>query len=78
MADHSRSTSTRPDRPTVGRAKDLVRNVALYRLVPSIKEYWILGTRIDPDVPNGRWHAIHVGFGETCTTPVKLLLDPHK
>lgn len=31
--------------------KDLVRNVALYGLVPSIKEYWILDTREEVERP---------------------------
>src|SRR5579885_1090925 len=31
--------------------KDLVRNVELYGLVPSIKEYWILDTREDVEHP---------------------------
>jgi len=70
--------------------KDLVRNVALYLQVPTIREYWILDTREDPDRPQlivhrrraGRWQIIEVAFGETYTTPLmpgfKLLLDPHK
>ncbi len=36
------------------RQKDLVRNVALYRRVPSIREYWILDPRADADFPNLR------------------------
>src|SRR5258708_10401086 len=31
--------------------KDLERNVALYLLVPSIREYWIIDPRISPDEP---------------------------
>src|SRR6516225_10958883 len=31
--------------------KDPVRNVELYLQVPSIKEYWLLDTRKDPDRP---------------------------
>jgi Uma2 family endonuclease len=69
--------------------KDLVRNVELYRQVPSIKEYWILDNREDPDRPtmlvyrrSGRgWREIEVGFGETYRTRLlpgfELVLDPH-
>lgn len=32
-------------------AKDLLRNVELYLLVPSIREYWLLDTREDPEQP---------------------------
>jgi Uma2 family endonuclease len=32
--------------------KDLVRNVRLYRLVPGIREYWIIDPRADPDRPS--------------------------
>ena len=54
--------------------KDLVRNVALYIEVPSIKEYWILDPRPDPDEPSlkvyrrrgARWQKpIDVPFGGT-------------
>ncbi len=59
--------------------KDLVRNVALYLLVPSIKEYWILDAREDADLPTMRvyrrrgkhWQEpIEVGPNETYTTPL--------
>jgi Uma2 family endonuclease len=59
--------------------KDLVRNVALYLQVPSIKEYWILDAREDADYPSmlvyrrrgRRWQEpIEVGPGETYTTPL--------
>ncbi len=59
--------------------KDLVRNVELYLQVPSIREYWIIDTREDPDQPTmtvrrrwgRRWRSpITVEFGETYTTPV--------
>jgi Uma2 family endonuclease len=36
--------------------KDLVRNVELYWLVPSIKEYWALDAREDADYPCLRVH----------------------
>ena len=31
--------------------KDMVRNVELYLLVPTIKEYWLFDTREDPEQP---------------------------
>jgi len=70
--------------------KDLVRNVELYRQIPSIKEYWILDNREDPNRPSmlvyrrsGRsWRQIEVAFGETYRTRLlpgfELVLDPHK
>jgi Uma2 family endonuclease len=70
--------------------KDLQRNVDLYREVPSIREYWILDPRADPDRPTlrvyrrrgSRWQRpIDVVPGETYTTRLlpgfALLLDPH-
>jgi Uma2 family endonuclease len=36
--------------------KDLVRNVELYWLVPTIKEYWVLDAREDADHPRLRVH----------------------
>jgi Uma2 family endonuclease len=68
--------------------KDLVRNVELYFQVPSIREYWLLDDREDPERPTMRvhrrhgqkWRIIHVGPGETYTTRLlpgfELLLDP--
>jgi Uma2 family endonuclease len=59
--------------------KDLVRNVALYLQVPSIKEYWILDAREDADFPTllvyrrrgRRWQEpITVGPNATYTTPL--------
>jgi Uma2 family endonuclease len=71
--------------------KDLVRNLALYLQVPTIREYWILDNRTNPDQPNlmvhrrrgRRWqNVIEVGFGETYTTRLlpgfSLLLDPRQ
>jgi Uma2 family endonuclease len=68
--------------------KDLVRNVALYLEVPSIKEYWVLDAREDADEPRmtvyrrrrGRaWRRIEVGPGERYTTRLlpgfELVLD---
>jgi Uma2 family endonuclease len=72
-------------------AKDLMRNVALYRQVPSIREYWVFDTREDPDRPTmwvyrrrgRRWQpAIEIGYGETYTTRLlpgfELVLDPRR
>ncbi len=70
--------------------KDLERNLGLYLQVPSIREYWILDPRRDPDRPTlrvyrrrgSRWQRpIDVGPGEVYTTRLlpgfALLLDPH-
>lgn len=70
--------------------KDLERNVELYRRIPSIREYWIIDPRRDPDRPSmivyrrrgDRWQKpIHVACGETYTTRLlpgfALVLDPH-
>jgi Uma2 family endonuclease len=68
--------------------KDLVRNVALYLQVPTIREYWLLDTREDPERPTmtvhrrrgARWQIISVLPGETYTTRLlpgfELVLDP--
>ena len=71
--------------------KDLVRNVALYLQVPSIREYWILDSRDDPNHPTmlvyrrrgRRWQRpINVAPGETYTTRLlpgfELILDPRR
>ncbi|HEX4590826.1 MAG TPA: Uma2 family endonuclease [Gemmataceae bacterium] len=71
--------------------KDLVRNVELYLQVPTIREYWILDGRDDPDEPTmivrrrrGRvWlRPRKFGFGETYTTPLLpsfyLIVDPRR
>lgn len=75
-----------PDDPN----KDLIRNVALYLQVPSIKEYWILDPRQSPDEPTlhvyrrlgKRWRKpIVLAYGDRYTTKLlpgfELLLDPH-
>jgi Uma2 family endonuclease len=57
-------------------AKDLVRNVALYLEVPSIKEYWVLDARRDADRPGmtayrrrgQAWRATDVPPGGRYTT----------
>jgi Uma2 family endonuclease len=69
-------------------AKDQIRNVVLYREVPSIKEYWILDGRQDADKPTmtvyrrrgqGWRKPIEAGPGERYTTPLlpdfELVLD---
>ena len=69
--------------------KDLVRNVQLYREVPTVREYWILDPRESPDRPTltvyrkrgGRWQRpIVVKAGATYTTKLlpefALVLDP--
>lgn len=71
--------------------KDLVRNVELYAQVPSIREYWILDPREDPNRPTllvyrrrgQRWQrVIEVAPGETYTTRLlpefALLVDPRR
>jgi Uma2 family endonuclease len=71
--------------------KDLVRNVPLYLAVPTIREYWILDNRANPDEPilyvhrrrGGRWqNVIRVAFGETFTTRLlpgfSLVIDPRR
>jgi Uma2 family endonuclease len=53
--------------------KDLVRNVALYLQVPSVREYWLVDARYDPDEPTlivhrrrgSRWVRGEHRFGET-------------
>ena len=71
--------------------KDLVRNVAVYLQVPSIREYWILDPRSDTRRPSmivycrrgHRWQKpIHITAGGTYTTPLlpgfTLVLDRHR
>ncbi len=68
--------------------KDLVRNVALYLQVPTIKEYWAIDARKDPDQPTmrvyrrsgKRWKIIDLAYGATYTTRLlpgfTLTIDP--
>jgi Uma2 family endonuclease len=69
--------------------KDLIRNVQLYLRVPSIKEYWVLDGRMDPDRPTllvyrrrgSVWQpVIEIQHGETYTTRLlpgfQLPVDP--
>jgi len=70
--------------------KDMVRNVELFWQVPSIKEYWILDIRQNPNRPTmwvyrrGRkkWQIMEVPTGGTYTTKLlpgfKLVLDPRR
>jgi Uma2 family endonuclease len=67
--------------------KDIVRNVALYLEVPSIKEYWVLDARqgaVEPTMTvyrrrGQKWRIIEVGSGKRYTTPLlprfKLVLN---
>jgi len=58
--------------------KDLVRNVELYFLVPSIKEYWLFDARENPEQPTlrvyrrsrGKWKIIDVPPGGEYETPL--------
>lgn len=68
--------------------KDLIRNVDLYRQVPSIQEYWLLDNRQDAARPTMRvfrragdgWDTQDIAFGETYATPLlpdfSLVVDP--
>jgi Uma2 family endonuclease len=68
--------------------KDLIRNVQLYLLVPTIKEYWVLDARAPADGPflrvyrrrGKRWQTIDLAYGDTYTTPLlpdfRLVLEP--
>jgi Uma2 family endonuclease len=68
--------------------KDLVRNAELYFQVPSIKEYWVLDSRVSAERPSMRAHRRHgkqwriteLAAGDTYTTRLlpdfELLLDP--
>ncbi len=68
--------------------KDLVRNVALYLEVPTIKEYWAIDARKNPDRPTmrvhrrrgKRWTVIDLTYGDVYTTKLlpgfELTLDP--
>jgi Uma2 family endonuclease len=70
--------------------KDLVRNVELYLLVHSIREYWLFDPRPDPEQPslrvyrrNGkRWRDIDLAYGETYSTKLlpgfELIVDPRR
>jgi Uma2 family endonuclease len=68
--------------------KDLVRNAELYLQVSTIKEYWLLDTRPDPNRPTMRvhrrhgkkWRMIDLVYRDPYTTKFlpgfELILDP--
>lgn len=71
--------------------KDLVRNVTLYLHVPTIREYWILDPRNDPNRPTmmvyrrrgSRWQRpIELAYGDTYATKLlpgfELVVDPRR
>lgn len=70
--------------------KDLIRNVELYLQVPSIKEYWLIDNREDPNRPamrvyrrhGRRWRIIEVAFNERYTTKLlaefELVMNPRR
>ncbi len=70
--------------------KDLVRNVELYLLVPSIREYWIVDGLQNTEQPSlrvhrrrgSRWRSLEIAFGETYTTKLlpgfELVIDPRR
>jgi Uma2 family endonuclease len=70
--------------------KDLERNPGLFIDVSTIKEYWVVDVRENPDEPKmlvfrrraNKWQVIEVAFGETYTTRLlpgfELVLDPHR
>jgi Uma2 family endonuclease len=75
-----------PDDPN----KDLVRNATLYHQVASIREYWVVDPRPDPNRPSlcvfrrrGRgWRRVDYGYGDIFTTPLlpdfSLVVDPRR
>jgi Uma2 family endonuclease len=76
-----------PDDPE----KDLVRNVDLYEQVTSVREYWVIDPRPDPDRPSLRVYRrrgrrrqkpIDVAFGETYAPRLMpdfaLVVDPSR
>jgi Uma2 family endonuclease len=71
--------------------KDLVRNLELYLQVPTIREYWVIDTRLSASRPTlyvyrrrgQRWQqVIEVPYGETYTTRLlpgfELVVDPRR
>jgi Uma2 family endonuclease len=70
--------------------KDLTRNLELYLAVPSVREYWVLDGRDNPDEPTliqhrrhgKRWVVRSFPYGSTFTTKLlpgfSLLIDPRK
>lgn len=70
--------------------KDLERNPPLYLAVPSVREYWVIDGRDDPNRPTliqhrrhgKRWVIRRFEYGTTFTTKLlpgfSLLIDPRK
>lgn len=70
--------------------KDLERNLDLYSDVPSVREYWVLDGRTDPNKPTliqhrrhgKRWIVRDYPFGSTFTTKIlpgfALVINPRK
>lgn len=70
--------------------KDLTRNLELYFDVPSVREYWVLDGRDDPDEPTliqhrrygQRWLVRSFPYGSTFATKLlpgfSLVIDPRK
>jgi Uma2 family endonuclease len=70
--------------------KDLGRNVELYLQSPSIREYWVLDGREDPDRPTliqhrrraNRWVVREFAFGSTFSTRLlpgfRIVIDPRR
>ncbi len=70
--------------------KDLERNAELYFEVPSVREYWVLDGREDPNEPTliqhrrygKRWVIRSYPYGSTFTTKLlpgfSLVIDPRK
>jgi Uma2 family endonuclease len=68
--------------------KDLVRNVKLFFEVPTIKEYWVVDVRNDPERPTmrvhrrwgKRWRILDLAYGDIYTTNLlpgfTLTIDP--
>jgi Uma2 family endonuclease len=69
-------------------SKDLVRNAELYFEVPTVKEYWVVDAREEPEEPSmrvhrrhgQRWRIIDLAFGGVYTTRLlpgfELVIDP--
>ena len=70
--------------------KDLTRNVELYLEIPSIREYWVIDARDDPEQPTliqhrrhgRRWIVREFPFGSTFRTRLlpgfSLVIDPRQ
>ncbi len=70
-------------------SKDLVRNVELYFQVLTVKEYWVVDAREDPEQPamrvhrryGKRWKILDLSYGDVYTTRLlpgfELIINPH-